>query len=442
MRTTAKPFSIPQNKNLLSLKEKKMRAYRFLTITILLISALLAFMAGCKYNVTAPLWDQPYKAPASPQITSINPASEAKAGVSTITIYGHNLVVTVPDSLVSDSTVVYFGSVQASIAAMESTAITVLRPNLATDSCTIRIVPHNAIAEAISGTYKIDPVIAQYGGFLQNLQLGAIAVDNSDYVYVIESSSLLIHKVTSNVDNTVIGGGAAVTAQTPYGAAIGPDGNLYVTEFNRSIDKVDLSAGTVAPWTKMPSGKIVKFCDFGPGGYFFAGGPKTDLCIVPPNPPATLTTAQIQLAGSYATEEILALKVFNGYVYVASRPANTTTPAIIWSNQIIGDSSVAPRQKVLDMSTTAFDSVLVTGLAFSSDGAMYIGTASVDPVLSVDPVSGKVSSFYKGIIPPYCAAMAWSKTSTYLYIISGNKSPAQTWTVYRLDMGSLGGSNF
>jgi len=73
---------------------------------------------------------------------------------------------------------------------------------------------------------------------------------------------------------------------------------------------------------------------------------------------------------------------------------------------------------------------------------MYISTASTDPLLVVDPTSGKVDNFYKGIVPPYCAGLCWSKTSNYLYIISGNTAAAQPWTVMRIDMGVNGGANF
>lgn len=411
-----------------------MKANRFLLSTVLFISASLAFVSGCKYNVSQPLWDQPYKAPATPQITSVDPPSEAKPGVSTITIHGHNFIVAASDTAVSDSTIVYFGTTQADVVSMDSTTIVVLRPNLVSNSCTIKVAPHNAIVEATYGPYKIDPVYESYGGFLQNLQLGGITVDGAENLYVGETTSKYIHKITPDGNNTVIG----TATNGPTDAQIGPDGNLYLTENNRKIDSVNLATNTVKTWTQLPPGKAVKVGDFGPDGYYYTGGPKTDLCIVPPNHPATLTAAQIKLAGSYATDEILAIRVYNGYVYVASRPNGTQTPAKIWRNQTIADS-VGSQELVLDMGATAFASDLVTDIAFSSAGTMFIGTASVaDPILIVDPATSKVDNFYKGIVPPYCNGFTWSKTSTYLYLISGNTAAAATWTVYRLDMGIPG----
>lgn len=412
-----------------------MKTREFLLFAVVLVAAVAVTVTGCKYKVTEPLWDQPYTPPASPTITSIDPPSEATPGINTITIYGHNLVVTVPDTLTPDSTVVYFGSIAATIMSADSTRIVVYRPNtIGTD--TIKVVPHNAIAVATYAPYTIDTVVERYGGFLQDLQLGAIAVDNSENLYVVESIKKLVHKVTPDGNNTVLGGGNLTTSFQPFDAVVGPDGNLYVTENNRAIDSINTAAETRTRWVQMPSGKVVRYGDFGPGGYFYTGGVRTDLCILPPNPSASST--DVKLAGSYADDEILAVRVYNGYVYVASRPYGTQDPAIIWRNQILSDN-VGPRQMVIDMGATAFGDAPLTGMAFSSTGAMVIATNSQDPLLAADPATGAVTAFYKGILPPYCGGIAWSRHSTFLYLISGDTEAGQTWTVYRVDMGMTGG---
>lgn len=412
-----------------------MKTQKILLVAAMIFSTIPVFVAGCKYKVTAPLWDQPYTTPPSPSITSIEPPSEAKAGVNTITIHGHNLVVTVPDTLTPDSTVVYFGNTAASILYADSTRIVVSRPNTAgTD--TIKVIPHNAISVATYAPYTIDTVVEKYGSFLEDLQLGAIAVDNSENLYVVESIKKLVHRVTPDGNNTVLGGGGLTTSYQPFDASIGPDGNLYVTQNNRSIDSINIGAETKARWVQMPSGKVVRFGDFDTGGYFYTGGIRTDLCILPPNP--STSSSGVKFAGSYASDEILAIRVYNGYVYVASQPYGTQDPAIIWRNQILSDG-VAARQEVLDMSATRFGAFPITGIAFSSTGTMVIATHSQHPLLIVDQSTGAVTDLYKGIVPPYSGGIAWSKHSTYLYMISGDTEAAQTWTVYRVDMGTTGG---
>lgn len=424
-------------------KEKEnMKANRFLPVIILFLLASLMFVAGCKYNVTTPLWDQPYTALVAPQITSVNPSSEAKPGVSTITISGHHFIVPASDPTVPDTTLVYFGSYIADVVSIDTTTIVVRRPNLVTDTCVIKVAPHNPIAEAIYGPYKLDAVIENYGGFLSNLQLGGIVVDNSEKIYVTETVSLVIHEASSATDNIKLSNGNGKTNGTPWGACWGPDGFLYIMAgSSRGIDKVNPTSGTVTQkWVQLP--KSVKFGDFGPGGYLFTGGTKTDLYIVPSYLSGSLTSSQAKTSGSYAADTIFAVKVFNGYVYVASKSGTTREPTRIWRNKLLTDSTLGSREQVVDMNTTSFSSEPISGIAFSSAGTMYISTASTDPLLVVDPTSGKVDNFYKGIVPPYCAGLCWSKTSNYLYIISGNTAAAQPWTVMRIDMGVNGGANF
>lgn len=417
-----------------------MKTNRSLLLTAIFMSAASVFVSGCKYKVTAPVWDKPYTEPPSPAITSIVPSSGAAAGVNRITIHGHNLVVPSPDSLVPDTTLVTFNNVPVTLASADSTSIVLYRPNVVGQD-TIKVIPHNAISEAIYGPYRIDPVIEKYGGFLQNLQLGGIAVDASDNVYVAETVKLLIDEGTSATDNHTIGGGSAKTNGTPWAAALGPDGNLYVMAgIQRGIDKVYLSTGKVVhKWVQLP--KVVKAGDFGSGGYLFTGGIRTGLYVVSLSDSGYIAHPPTET--SYAADTILAVKVFNGYVYVASHATNSAEAgATIWRNKINSDSTLGTREKVIDMNSTPYANDNVTGIAFSSAGAMYVSTSSSAPLLSVDEASGKVSPFYKGIIPSYCDGMVWSKTSDYLYMITGNGSADDPWTVYRVDMGTTGGAGF
>jgi hypothetical protein len=403
---------------------------------VVLIGTSLAYMAGCAYDVAAPLWNQQIAFPGKPSISSVTPASEALPGVDVITIYGHNLLVHSGTTTIPDTTVVLFGATSAEVISLDSNVITVRRPNLVTDSCAIKVVPHNAMAVATYAPYKVDQVMIAYGGFEDNVPLSTIAIDTSEKAYVVETGTRKIHVTTSAAANSALG---STTALAPSCARIGPDGNMYVMEANRAIDKVTLPAGTVTRWTQLPQGKIVKAGDFNTTGYFYTGGARTGLCIVPPNPPNPIPLAQIRIAGAYLTEEILAVRVFDGSVYVASRPAGTTNGAKIWKHQIVADS-VGTQNLVVDLSATKFAADLVTDLAISSTGIVMISTASAsDPLLKFDPTTSTVVNYYKGIVPPYCVALSWSTSSHYLYLISGNTAAGQQWRAYRLDIGLTGG---
>lgn len=433
--------------NLERAKEKaNMRACPFLSASLPLVLGLLAFISGCKYNVSAPMYDQPTPYKVAPAITSVQPPGSAVAGVNTIAIHGHNFVIASSDTLTPGNTIVYFNhTLQASIFSIDSTSIVVYRPNLTGDSCTITVAPHNTMGEATVSPYAITQVTWQYGGLLQNTPLEGIAVDDQDHVFVAENSTTpVVHEATSLTDNSVIGTLSGV-GPSPWGACLGPDGNLYVMSglTSRLISKIIISSDSVIQkWVQLPAGKVTRFGDIDAGGFLFAGGFRTDLVIIPTYLSGQLTASQVKSVGSYSSDSIFAVKVHNGYVYVASKSVASSSTAKIWRHQLTSDSTLGSQELVLDMNTTAFASERISGIAFSSSGDMYISTNSADPLL-VDPGASsdgtKVIDFYKGILPSNCSGIAWGKSSHYLYMITGDGTSANQWTVYRVDMGENGG---
>ena len=192
-----------------------MKSKRVLMIILLFITATFIFIAGCKYNVSEPLWYQPFDTPPTPAITQVTPA-EATAGVNRITIQGENFIIG------TGTTTVNFDNTPAEIISVSENSITVRRPNIVSDSSNIKVIVHDALSEPVYGPYKVSPVIEQYGGFLTGVQLGVVAVDNSENVYVVETISRDVHKVTPDGNNTVI----STATRSPFDGKIGPDGNL------------------------------------------------------------------------------------------------------------------------------------------------------------------------------------------------------------------------
>jgi len=403
-----------------------MKAHRFVTIALLLMAASMAVMTGCEYDVAQPQWDKDYSAPATPRITQIEPAQAAKAGVNIITIRGENFAVS------PDTNIVYFDNLPGEIVASSATSISARRPNLETDSCTVKVVSSKAIVVAKYGPYTIDRVLERYGSFLDNLPLSVVAVDNAENLYVVELSTRNISKVTPSGQKKVIG----VATRVPTDARIGPGGRLYLPENNRAIDVVDVTTGEVKVWRNLPSGRVVRFGDFDANGYFYCGGLRSDLMIVTPD-------STFRPAGMYTgASEIVAVRVHGGYVYVAAKAPSGQTPAVaIWRHSLDSialGGNVGARQLFLDWDATGqFASRSIRGITFASNGTMYIATDAADPLLVVDPATQSVDIMYKGILPSYCKQFYWGKAS-YLYMISGNTAPAQEWTVYRVDLGTTG----
>ena len=413
-----------------------MKAQRFFIIALLMIVSLAALILGCKYDVAEPQWDKPNGTTTAATISSVEPA-QAAPGVNTITIRGTNFTGAIDTSVVHNEYVdttytyngVYFDNLQAEVIEYSSTSIKVRRPNLVSDFCTVKVVPSRASVVARFGPYKISSVVERYGSFLDNVALSVVAVDNTENLYVVITGSRSIYKVTPAGQKTLLGG---VATRAPTDARVGPDGRLYMTGNNRSIDVVDPSTGQVKTWTQLPSGRVVKFGDFDATGYFYTGGTRSQLVVVAPNLTATST-------GLYAADDILGVRVYNGYLYLAVKAAAGQTPSLaIWRHSIGANGTLGAKQLVLNLDATEFASRAIRAFSFSTSGILYIGTDSPNPILIVDPTTLNMDILYKGILAPYCKQFCWGKAN-YLYMISGNTSPAQEWIVYRVDMGITSG---
>jgi hypothetical protein len=423
----------------------KVRLSLLITLIVIMVSTVL--MIGCKYDVAPPLWNEPYTEPSSPTISQVDPAA-ATPGVNVITIRGEKFAGTL------DSNLVYFGTLPAEIITVSSTAIAVRRPNLVSDTCTIKVVTENAFLEAKYGPYKIDRVMSKWGNFNDNFQLFMVAVDKSENVYVIDRqliSTAVTHnhltKIAPNGDvtiDTLING--TTTADTignlkmdPVDGVIGPDGRLYLpgtgtTNFKKDITVVDLATKKWTVWRKVIGNKVLTFGDFDANGYFYVAGIKgTDLYVVMPDSSSVATTLY-----TGADTEILTLRVFKNYLYVAAN-LNSGEKGI-WRHPLTGSGTLGPKELYLDWTKvdTTIAKRTIKNMAMSSDDIMYIGTASTDPLLVVlDPAANKVDYFYKNILLPYDNHIVWGN-GNFLYYISGNSTPAQEWKLYRVDLGTTG----
>jgi len=400
---------------------------RFFIIFFTLLSiTILSFINGCKYDVAEPMWEKPFTSPPTPTISQVTPA-QATAGVNTITITGTNFGDTATDSII-----VYFDAVTADVISRTTTSITVRRPNIVSDTSTIKVVSNNALVVAKYNNYKVEAVIESYGSFLENLQLSVLAVDSAENLYVAEFVSKSIVKITPDGARSVIG----TINRTATEARIGPNNKLYLLGNNRAIDHVDLTTGQISRWTQLPSGKVVKYGDFDSNRHLYAAGTKTDIIVVNPD----LTTKAVQ--GFYAGDEVLAVRVYNDYLYVASRLAATENTPQIWKHKLDASGTLGNQELVVDSATLSkYTSASIKGITFSAGGIMYIAVDDENPILIFDQAANTMDVLYKNILPSNCKYFYWGN-GNYFYLITGDSILGKDWTVYRINSGSLGAPYF
>ncbi len=481
-----------------------MKSYRFYAMALFIIASLITIIIGCKYNVAEPAWYGPPPASANVSIATVIPA-QAVGGVNTITITGNligaldstkvptyttdTVTVKVIKSIINNDTTwgytvatkidssaltfvhngIYFNGVQATVVSYSPTAITVLRPNVVSDSCTIAIASNKSVAMAKYGPYKITAVEQSFGGFTTNVPLSTITLDMTGNMYVIDatltsvSTSPVVNnylytlwKITPDGNKTQLGylGGETphtqLTKPLPVtDAKINPiDGKLYYLQSvkptfvnSKDVHVVDLNSSPLIDtvWLKQISKKI-SYGDFDANGYFYTGGTASGIVVIRPN-------RSLRIESYHTTDTILSMRVFNNYIYVATRTGITR-------NSISDTSQLGPQEPVLDFTQTAFASLPFSGFAFSADGnKMYIGTYSKNPILIADgpstglPISpSSVAILYQGILPTYCDQVCFGPgigsglNGSGFYMISGNTtvSPAVNWIVYQIDVGTNG----
>jgi len=400
---------------------------QYLAFLLFAISTF-AFIAGCKYDIAEPMWDRPYTAPATPKINSVNPASIAKAGDNYIRIYGENLVQG------DDSTDVYFGGNKVDVLYMSKDSLVIRRPGLVLDTCTINVAPRKALVEAKYGPYQITKVIDRYGNFLENQALNTLLADNAENLYVFTLSKTLYKCTPTGQKDSLTSALRTVTD-----ALLGPDGNIYYFGDSRIIDRINLITNTTARWTQLPAvsgfNRAVKCGDIAANGYMYVGGNKTDLLGVNFNTPATIKPAGIYTA---ATDDIVSIRVHNGYVYVASR--TTIGPVKIARHIINADGTVGVEELILDLNDFPdYATALVTSINFDINGTMYLSLDDQNSLLIIDQATNKPDVFYKGLIRPYCKKAVYGKQN-FMYLITGDGAKGEEWTIYRVDMGANGGN--
>jgi hypothetical protein len=439
-----------------------MKAYSFYALIFLFLASLITLLIGCEYDVTEPLWYKPPTSTAIAIIDSIVPA-QAPPGVNIITIYGKNLTGSLDTSYFQNFTGrdtaiayngIYFDKLPVTIVKVSSTSVKVRRPNISGDSIVVKVAPNIAYVGAKTGPYKVDPVMEKTDYFLTNVELNVVAVDNAENLYVLERDSRVLSKFDSSGVKTRTDTLFRTLTSAPQDGKISPlDGMLYVTgnvplRPNVSIRRVNLTNGTVNNnWVQLAAGRGVTYCDFDANGNLYVGGYNTTgpqysgLIVVTPAGAAGVTYTPY-----YTSAFITSICVYQGWVYVASK-VGLMSPETITRHQILdANGSVGSTEEtILDMSTlgSSLSTRTIRQISFASDGTIYLGSTTSDPMLVVTPMTvipQEVDYFYKGIIPKCTKYSACWGSGTILYLIGGDSFVGNRWDIYKIDMGATVGA--
>jgi hypothetical protein len=390
-----------------------MKAYRMIQI-ILFLAVWIVVMTGCEYDVAKPKYYDKFVNPPTPVITGVIPA-QADAGVNTITIQGENF------STSPDGNKVYFGTFDTEVISASSTSLVVRRPNV-TGEVAVKVVPHDAIEIARYLTpYKVDTVVESYGKFVENKQIGAIAVDKDENVFVVlkMTTPMTVYKVPPVGEKVALSSVSyMVTDLVPS-----PEGKLVVLSNATWVRYMDPATGVVTDSLKLS--KKASYGDFDQYGNLYVGAKSSDLILIKQDK----TSSAVNV---YSTDDIKDVRVYNDYVYVE---AEAGTVKAIYRHKIQDASgALGPKEPVLDLSTTGdYASSVFKDIVISQDGIFYIATNNANPIMIYDPIQNRQDVLYKYIIPSAAEKLVWGN-GNYVYMIqSGSK-----WDLLRINMGLPG----
>ena len=278
-------------------------------------------------NYPENIWDENDQGNASPSISSVEPEA-AFAGIDTLTISGQNFSENTSENLV------YFNNMLGEVINATSTSLSVITPNLVSDSVQIRVAVQGAFLFADhSSLYTLTAAVLDYGPFDQFTDIFSLDLDRDENLIVSMDGTpnAEFWIVDTNQDSAVWSGALAKGS----GMKLGPTGSVYFVNYQRFLYKDE--QGTPKENSeifKRLNGNATDL-DFDSYGNLFVGGAGSTIDVVDINDDGGLTSGVTE-AKNLDTLDILSLKVFNDYLYVLT--TTVTSDQSIYKMQILDDS--------------------------------------------------------------------------------------------------------
>ncbi|MGH7457261.1 MAG: SMP-30/gluconolactonase/LRE family protein, partial [bacterium] len=323
-----------------------------------------------------------------------------------------------------DENIVLFNTDPAVVLAASSTELKIKTPNIVANSIPIKITVLGAELFTPVVWYKLNPAAVIFGDLKDPgrdvVKAFGIDVDRNGNVYV--STELnTIKKVAPDGKVTVVKSNTSFIRANAL--KIGPGNILYATNVIARLRRISAIApdGTESVFVSLPGNP--QDLDFDTNGNIWVTA-DADVYLVKPNKTATkVDTYPVTLA---------ALRVYNGYVYVAGKNA-TTGEEKIWRSQIQGET-LGAKEVILDVASASWlTGGSVLSLTFSADGEMYLGTNHPNGMFVLRP-DGSHDVLYPGLFTPSIYAVSWGEGNLLFAV----QQLSNTSNLVKIDAGKKG----
>lgn len=363
-----------------------------------LLSVLM--MAGCNEEPPASLYSDNYTSRPQPAVSTLNPATTALAGVTTITITGTNF------SAVASENQVYFDATPATILTASTTQLTVRAPNLVKDTVQVRVSVYKSDKYSESKPYKLLAAVMDFGGLAKTDEPYAVTADLAGNIYVSISASGVKKITPAGVKTDYATHAAGVTKWSAM--KIGPGGVLYSARILRVIYTTPAGGGAPVIWVTGSAIGNIYDLDFDAQGNCWAGG----------NNAAVYRVKQDKTIKAFPFVcNARSMRVYNGYLYVGGKVDTTEG---VWRAQIITSDSLGTFESYYNFGAS-YPGYVVNAVTFAADGDMYVGTDAPQAVVVVHQ-NRSAEPLYPGLFSPVTLLFTWGAGDD-MYMIRSVNTP-------------------
>jgi len=373
--------------------------------------AVFFLINGCENEYPESIWDPNYKSKPDPQITNVQPEQNAFAGIDEITIIGQNF------STVFEENQVFFNAVPAEIISASTTELVVKAPNVVSDSILVQVSVQGAVLFGEYFPYPLQSAFFIVGDFDKNDDYFAIEYNPSDsslYVSIFLDNKGDKNKIVRITPDNERLDYSKTLLDKASAMKFGPDGSIFYANALNVLCRVppggENPATAAQIFAILPD--AVFDLDFDANSNILTAGSGGDIYRVKSDDGANILTA-----ASYESVNIRALRVYDGYVYVAGKYSGTdpTVPTqAIWRNEITSaDGELGPNEVYYDWGNGPYPTSDITTLTFSIDGDAYIGTNGPEVIVILHS-DGSSEILYPGVLSPQTYYLTWGE-GVFLY---------------------------
>lgn len=412
----------------------------FLLLTCVLI---LNFIISC--DKLAPFFDDEVETPWEKMqdkianadtvvITDIQPTGEAARTASVFTIYGKNFQANI------DSVRVYFGSNAVKVLSATTDSIKVYRPKVSGDDIIVKVACHDRINVAHYYGVSIAEVVSDWGVFVTTEYINDLTFDSDSNMFVFisgESNFIARFDYPGELRNSEWTGNLynGTHYYAPVEMKIEQGLIAYASGIN-AILRVGADGSNYNTHTKnifVPENVVkAREFDYAQNDDIYVGGINAGIIRIP-------TSGTKSSYSLYADFKIMALRVYDGYVYIIANPQKASAGTYgVYRNAIQGDGSLGISELVIDWEAIRSNSEQnLYDLTFSESGIMYLACDdSHAPLMKY--ANGELSPIYYDIVSSPVNEMEWSPDG-FLYVVVKNTSMVgQGCKIQKINLGEKG----